>query len=378
MASGIVLQLLLILAGIGTLTVAVLALARRRMLESLCLIWGFFSLLLIIAGIVLRPTMWNRYLSYSGLVLIGLAGVCLLIAAYFISVGISELLRRMRETVIQISLLQLEREGVRAESIEQKKRELLVVIPAFNESGNIKKFLSQLEAASVREYADIVVIDDGSTDRTRQIVEGMHFSCVSGIFNQGYGSALQTGYKYAVKQGYNYVVQADADGQHDAGNIKKIYDELRLPDGEGRLPDIVLGSRFLPGSVSFPVPRIKMLGIVLFRWVLKLFTGERITDPTTGLQGLNARTVWCYSRYGYFDDGYLDANIIMQMLLRGYRIREIPAMMHERSVGKGMHSGVRPVLYMFRMAFSISAVYIREKILKKERIPVYENMEKDI
>ena len=114
MASGIVLQLLLILAGIGTLTVAVLALARRRMLESLCLIWGFFSLLLIIAGIVLRPTMWNRYLSYSGLVLIGLAGVCLLIAAYFISVGISELLRRMRETVIQISLLQLEREGVRA------------------------------------------------------------------------------------------------------------------------------------------------------------------------------------------------------------------------------------------------------------------------
>ena len=223
-----------------------------------------------------------------------------------------------------------------------------------------------------------MVIDDGSTDGTRQIVEGMHFSCVSGIFNQGYGSALQTGYKYAIKQGYSYVVQADADGQHDAGNIKKIYDELRLPDGEGRLPDIVLGSRFLPGSVSFPVPRIKMLGIVLFRWVLKLFTGEWITDPTTGLQGLNARTVWCYSRYGYFDDGYPDANIIMQMLLRGYRIREIPAMMHERIVGKGMHSGVRPVLYMFRMAFSISAVYIREKILKKERIPVYENMEKDI
>ena len=102
-------------------------------------------------------------------------------------------------------------------------------------------------------------------------------------------------------------------------------------------------------------------------------------DPTTGLQGLSWRTVLFYSKYNNFDDRYPDANMIMQMLLLGFRVREIPAIMHARTEGESMHSGLKPIIYMFRMTISIIAVWIREKILKldKEKINGLEMVEKN-
>ena len=85
-------------------------------------------------------------------------------------------------------------------------------------------------------------------------------------------------------------------------------------------------------------------------------------DPTTGLQGLSRRAFTFYSRYNHFDDKYPDANMIMQMLLLGYRVEEIPAVMHDRTEGVSMHSGLKPVVYMFRMMFSIIAVALRIKL----------------
>lgn len=366
MISETVLRLILIVAGTGILLVAVIALAKRKMREGLCLVWGFFSFLFIFSGLLLRPTMWNCYLSYRSLALIVLVGICLIIVAYFISVGISEMLNRAHEMAIQISLLNLENEAGKYNLCEQERKEVLVIIPAFNEAENIGKLLEQIEKEEIEGFADILVIDDGSTDQTQQIVKKRKFLCVSGIFNLGYGSALQTGYKFAFKKGYPYVIQIDADGQHDVCNIKKIYKELKKADAVGREPDIVLGSRFLPASRSFPISGVKVFAIRLFRQLIQLGTGKKIMDPTTGLQGLNARTIYYYSQYGCFDGGYQDANIIMQMLLLGYQIREIAAVMHGREKGKSMHSGLKPVLYMFRMAFSLSAVYVREKLLKKE------------
>ena len=103
MAPVTVFRLILIGIGIGAMFAAVLALARRKMTETLCLVWGFLALVFIAAGILLHPAGWKQYLSNEGLALIVMAGVCLLTAAYFISVGISDLLCRMRETAIQIS-----------------------------------------------------------------------------------------------------------------------------------------------------------------------------------------------------------------------------------------------------------------------------------
>ena len=162
------------------------------------------------------------------------------------------------------------------------------------------------------------------------------------------------------------LMQMDADGQHDVCNIPRIYKALKTKDSDGNYPDIVLGSRFLKGSSSFPLSVAKKIAFIWFRGIIRLGTGKHVTDPTSGLQGLSWRTFLFYSMYNHYDDKYPDANMIMQMLLLGFRVEEIPAIMHARKTGVSMHSGLKPVLYMFRMTFSIIAVWIREKILKMD------------
>lgn len=248
----------------------------------------------------------------------------------------------------------------------ETKKELLIIIPAYNEEKTIVNLLQQLEQPEIASIADILVMNDASSDFTNWVVKKRNHAVVTHVFNLGYGSGLQLGYKYAVRKKYRYVIQMDADGQHDVCNIPILYKALKTPDADGNFPDIVLGSRFMDGSTEFPVSTVKKIAIVWFRTLLKLGTGRDITDPTTGLQGLSWRTFLFYSRYNHFDDKYPDANMLMQMSLLGFHIREIPAVMHPRVTGVSMHSGLKPFVYMFRMTFSLISVWIREKILKMD------------
>ena len=159
-------------------------------------------------------------------------------------------------------------------------------------------------------------------------------------------------------------MQMDADRLHDPCNVLRIYQSLISKDENGEYPDIVLGSRFLENSGEYPVGAVRKFAMNLFSGIIKLLTGKVVKDPTTGLQGLSWRTVLFYSKYGYFDDRYPDANMILQMQLLGFRIVEIPAVMHVRTEGISMHSGLKPIIYMFRMVFSLMAVWVRIKIMK--------------
>lgn len=245
-----------------------------------------------------------------------------------------------------------------------KKKELLIIIPAYNEEKTIGSLLEQLEQPEIAEIADVLVMNDASRDNTAQIVWKRGHTVITHVFNLGYGSGLQVGYKYAKRNDYQYVIQMDADGQHGVSNVGRLYERLKTLDAEGKYPDIVLGSRFVEGSVSFPVSALKKIAFVLFRFLIKLGTGKKITDPTTGLQGLSRRAFGFYAEYGHFDDKYPDANMIMQMLLLGFRVEEIPAVMYARTEGVSMHSGLKPVIYMFRMMFSIIAVWVRIRVYK--------------
>lgn len=254
----------------------------------------------------------------------------------------------------------------------EKRKEVLIIIPAYNEEKTITKVLEQLEQPEIAEFADVLVMNDASSDRTSWVTKARNHTVITHVFNLGYGSGLQLGYKYAVRKGYKYVIQMDADGQHDVCNVLALYKELQKEDENGRKPDIVLGARFMKASKEFPVSPAKKVAYVWFRKLIKLGTGQDIADPTTGLQGLNWRTVLFYSKYNQFDDKYPDANMIMQMLLLGFQVREIPAVMHLRTEGVSMHSGLKPIIYMFRMTFSIIAVWIREKILKLDKNKLYD------
>ncbi len=247
---------------------------------------------------------------------------------------------------------------------KRKQKEVLVIIPAYNEEKNITHVLEQLESPEIQSFADVLVMNDASYDRTNWIVKDRKHVLVTHVFNLGYGSALQLGYKYAIRRDYRYVIQMDADGQHDVCNIPKIYESLKAADDAGNTPDIVLASRFMKGSSAYHSSGVKRFAYQLFRVMIRVVTGRHITDPTTGLQGLNRRTVLYYSKYNHYDDKYPDANMIMQMLLLGLNIKEIPAVMHPRTQGVSMHSGLKPVMYMMRMFFSILAVIFRIKIFK--------------
>lgn len=246
----------------------------------------------------------------------------------------------------------------------EKKKELLIIIPAYNEAKNIEKVFDQLEKPPISDIADILVMNDASKDATNWIIKKRGHSVVTHIFNLGYGSGIQLGYKYAIRRGYKYVIQMDADGQHDPCNIPVIYEKLKTPDADGRCPDIVLGSRFMEGSPKYEVGFAKKLAMGLFKAMIRMGTGQRFTDPTTGLQGLDRKAILYYSKFTNFDDKYPDANMIMQMVLLGFRLEEIPAVMHFRTEGKSMHSGLKPFFYMFRMTVSILAIWVRIKVFR--------------
>lgn len=251
--------------------------------------------------------------------------------------------------------------------MEREKKELLIIIPAYNEEKNIGKLLEQLRGPEISNLADILVMNDASKDHTERICHEYGVEVVNHVFNLGYGCGLQVGYKYAIKNGYKYVIQMDADGQHDVCNIKTIYQTLIQPNEQGKEVDIVLGSRYVKGSPKYPTSFVKNFAYIIFRFLIKIGTGKKIMDPTTGLQGLSRRAFGFYAGYNHFDDMYPDANMIMQMLMLGYEVEEIPAIMHSRTEGVSMHSGLKPILYMFRMMYSIIAVWVRIKIFKVDK-----------
>ena len=248
-------------------------------------------------------------------------------------------------------------------------KDYLLIIPAYNEEGSLGAVLDQIIEKGYLEEIDVLVINDASSDRTAEVISKRpEIKVVSHAFNLGYGSALQLGYRYAVRNHYKYLLQMDADGQHDVVNIEILKNELNTPDAEGNCPDIVIGSRFQSGSQSFHISGVKKISIKFFRKIIKMATGQTIMDPTSGLQGLNQKAFSFWAGFRNFDNNYPDANMVIQMLLMGYRIREVRSVMHLRTTGTSMHSGIiKPLLYMMMMPLSILSVYVRNRKAEKKK-----------
>ncbi len=233
------------------------------------------------------------------------------------------------------------------------RADCLVIIPAYNEEQNIGRVLKEIRSLNID--LDILVVNDGSRDRTEAVVRETGEKVITLPYNLGYGGALQTGFKYAAALGYNCIIQFDADGQHDPENIPDILERLRTG-----AYDIVIGSRFL-GNASFNMGLLKKVAISVFRFLIKLSTGVRISDPTSGLQGLTNRVFTFYAGFGNYPEDFPDADTLIYMILSNYRVTEIPANMRERYSGRSMHTGVKTVFYFVKMLVSILVVLLREK-----------------
>ncbi len=245
-------------------------------------------------------------------------------------------------------------------------KELLIIIPAYNERANLGPVLDALRTPELREIADVLVMDDASHDDTRNVARAHGAYCVSHVFNLGYGGGLKVGYKYAMRFGYQYVIQMDADGQHDASNVMNLWQALTQGPEEER-PDLVLGCRYMKGSSAYDCGLLRRIAYAWFRFLIRVMTGVVVADPTTGLQGLSRRAAWFYSEYQHFDYHFPDANMLAQMLLLGFRVRQIPAVMHYRTVGKSIHAGIgKNAVYMLRMTQQLLAVWFRIRVLKMD------------
>lgn len=228
----------------------------------------------------------------------------------------------------------------------------LIIIPAFNEANNLPLVIPHIQRAA--PHFHLVVINDGSSDSTSQVARSFNVPVIDLPANLGYGGAVQTGFRYAVRHQYDLAVVIDADGQHDPDNILALANVIA--SGEA---DIAIGSRFR-GRVNYHIPKVKLIGMRVFAWLVSRITKQTVTDPTSGFQAMN-RSVLEFFAYDNYPVDYPDADTLLILYYAGFRAREVPVTIHQRLSGVSMHSGWKPIYYIFKMLLAISMVLLREK-----------------
>ena len=221
---------------------------------------------------------------------------------------------------------------------------VLIIIPVYNESENILKVIEELKKEN--SSYDILIVNDGSTDNTLNVLEGQDVKIVNNTFNMGYSHSIQLGIKYAYKYMYDYGILFDGDNQHIASYIPDLLNEAA--DNKS---DLVIGSRYL--NKGYKQYFFRLLGTKIFSVIIKICCHKKISDPLSGMQCLNRKTMKYYATMENFPN-YVDANLLIDLLLKKYKISEVPVKMRQRENGISMHSGIiKPIRYMLSMLYII-------------------------
>ncbi|WP_390565935.1 glycosyltransferase family 2 protein [Mediterraneibacter glycyrrhizinilyticus] len=225
----------------------------------------------------------------------------------------------------------------------------LIIIPAYNEEANIVKTVESIERDAVG--FDYIVINDCSTDRTKEICEEHGFHYVDLPINLGIGGAVQTGYKYAWENGYDMAVQVDGDGQHDPEFLELMAEYL-----ETYQVDMVIGSRFIEKQ-GFQSSGMRRVGIRFFSGLIRLMTGKTITDPTSGLRMAGRNVIELFSKD--YPRDYPEPESVVAILRKGLKVAEVPVIMREREGGVSSISMKKSVYYMVKVTLAILIERIR-------------------
>ena len=227
----------------------------------------------------------------------------------------------------------------------------LIIIPAYNESECIEKTIENIQKNA--EDFDYIIINDCSTDNTREICEKRGFHIINLPINLGIGGAVQTGYLYGVRYGYDMAVQVDGDGQHDAAFLQKMADCL-----EETGADMVIGSRFIEKQ-GFQSTGARRIGIPVFTWLIRLMTGKTVTDPTSGLRMVNRKVMEEFAKD--YPKDYPEPETAVTVLHCGMKIEEIPVVMKERAGGVSSISMKKSVYYMVKVSMAIIIERMRRR-----------------
>ncbi len=226
----------------------------------------------------------------------------------------------------------------------------IIIIPVYNEEENIERTVESIQKNALD--FDYIIINDCSTDHTRKICEENGFNVINLPINLGIGGAVQTGYRYAYEQGYDVAVQVDGDGQHDPKFLEKMAVYLQ----ENGV-DMVIGSRFIEKK-GFQSSAVRRIGISFFSILIKILTGKKITDPTSGLRMVGRNVMDIFSKD--YPRDYPEPESVVAILRRNLKVKEIPVIMHERAGGVSSISFKNSVYYMIKVTFAILIERIRK------------------
>lgn len=235
---------------------------------------------------------------------------------------------------------------------------VLVAIPAWNEEPSISGVISKV--ASHRPDADILVVNDGSTDDTAEVAKKAGASVVSLPFNVGVGGAMRTAFLFAVRNGYDIVIQVDADGQHEPAELDELIDGLQEAD-------IVVGNRFHPGSTyAVHGPRkwaMKMLGFWLSR-----MAHSTISDPTSGFRSAGPRAVHLFA-VNYPAEYLGDTVGSLSIAIRhGLSVGQAPVTMYFREHGRPSKNALWSTLYLGRASLALIVTALKNPREGREEV----------
>jgi len=220
--------------------------------------------------------------------------------------------------------------------VSSARSSCLAVVPAYNEAGTIASVVAALHSKTPQ--LDVVVIDDGSTDDTAERAQAAGARVLKLPFNLGIGGAVQAGFKYADDHDYDYMVQVDGDGQHDPGEISKLFAGL---DGPGQA-DMICGTRFATAT-GYIAPISRRTGIHVFAFLLSRLLHQPVTDPTSGFRLYNRRAIALFARD--YPHDYPEVEAVLMLHHNRLTMREVPVQMYQRGGGVSSLNGSGKSLY---------------------------------
>ncbi|GIP21868.1 glycosyltransferase family 2 protein [Paenibacillus sp. J22TS3] len=223
----------------------------------------------------------------------------------------------------------------------------LIIIPAYNEEGSIVRVIRDINKHAPE--ADIVVVNDGSTDNTEALALEAGAHVLTMPFNVGIGGGMQTGYMYARNNGYDVAIQMDADGQHPAEELPKLI--AKASDY-----DLVIGSRFVE-ETSYRSSSMRRVGIIFFSKLVTLVTRQKFTDTTSGFRAAGRKVINLYAEYYPMD--YPEVESIVYLKRKGCRITEVSTEMRSRETGKSSITPIKSVYYMLKVTLSVLMSAVR-------------------
>ena len=221
----------------------------------------------------------------------------------------------------------------------------VALVPALNEEGTIAAVIAELRAFD--SELEILVIDDGSHDRTAEVARRSGARVLRLPFNLGIGGAVQTGFRYAFENGFELAVRVDGDGQHDPSQLAAVVEPVVRGD-----TDIAVGSRYLGArGDGYRSSATRRVGIRLLARVVSLLTRQRITDPTSGFQALNRKAIMLFA--ADYPHDYPEVEAIVLVERHRLRLIEVPIAMRPRTAGRSSIRTLSSVYYMVKVLLAL-------------------------